>query len=188
MKRQLSKLGLAKVALTGATLGSLMDAFHTYGGATSYPDPVLLRAAWWTPIIFAIAYLSIALVYVPVQWLFKSELPSGKQQLFGVVFFAALYFASGFLPFENPAKVLVLITGALVLFAFVDRSKAAITCGVAGAFIGPVTEIILTKLELFSHLQPDFLRIPMWLPALYFASGPGLGGFLAQLATKQPKA
>lgn len=188
MKREFSKLGLLKVALVGATLGSVMDAFHTYGGATSYPEPVLLRAAWWTPLIFAIAYLSIALVYVPMQWLFKSPLPNGKQQFGGVVFFAGLYFASGFLPFENPAKVLVLLTGALGLFAFVDRSRAAIVCGVAGAFIGPATEIILTKLGLFAHLQPDFLRIPMWLPSLYFASGPGLGGFLAHLATKQAKA
>jgi hypothetical protein len=188
MKRQLTKLGLLKVALTGATLGSLMDAFHTYGGATSYPDPVLLRAAWWTPLIFTAAYLSIALVYVPVHMLFKSPLPNGKQQLGGVLFFAGLYFASGFLPFENPAKALVLVTGALGLLAFVDRSKAAIVCGVTGALIGPVTEIILTKLGLFAHLQPDFMRIPMWLPALYFASGPGLGGFLAHLGTQPAKA
>lgn len=178
----MTRFGLLKVALTGATLGSLMDAFHTYGGATSYPEPVLFRAAWWVPGLFAIAYLSIALAYVPVQRLFKSALPSRNQQIGGVLFFATLYFSSGFLPFENAGKTVVLLTGAALLFAYVDRSKAAIACGVAGAFIGPTTEILLTHLGVFSHLQPDVLGIPMWLPALYLASGPGLGGFLTSLS------
>ena len=107
------------------------------------------------------------------------QLPNWRE---AVVSFAALYFATGFLPVENPAKALVVVTGALLLFAYVDRSKAAIACAIAGAFIGPTTEIILTHLKLFAHLQPDFAGIPLWLPTLYFASGPGLGGFLAGLA------
>src|SRR4051812_11859602 len=40
----------------GATLGSALDAIHSHFGATSYTSPVIAKAAWWVPLLFAGAY------------------------------------------------------------------------------------------------------------------------------------
>ena len=39
------------------------------------------------------------------------------------------------------------------------------------------TDIELSHAEMFRHLRPDFLGIPVWLPALYLATGPSFGQF-----------
>jgi cytochrome bd-type quinol oxidase subunit 2 len=171
--------GALRLLLLGATLGSFMDGFHTYGGATSYPKPVALRMAWWTPALFAIAYALLGFTYRANET--EPTKQTRAQAILGATIFTALYFSSGFLPAPNVAKVAVLLVGAGVLFAFFDRSRAAIVTGVLAAFIGPSFEVLLVHLGLFSHLQPDFFGIPIWLPALYFASGPGLGGLMSRV-------
>lgn len=50
-----------------------------------------------------------------------------------------------------------------------------LTC--VAAFFGPVSEVLLSRAGVFRHLHPDFLGIPVWLPALYLASGPSFGQF-----------
>ena len=176
-------LGLLRVFAFGAVVGAFFDGFHTYGGATSYPDPIALRMAWWTPPLFGAAFTLLSLTYAAARRS-DEDPPPGARRAAGFAAFGALYFASGFLPAGNGAKLAVLLVGAAVLFAFVDRSRAAIVAGVISAIAGPAFEIVLSRLGAFSHLQPDAMGIPVWLPGLYFASGPGLGPFVYALLTR----
>lgn len=172
--------GLARLFVFGATVGSFLDAFHTHGGATLYPHPVFFAMAWWTPPLFGAAYVLLALTYRQNEPRPRVPIPTGRAAL-GFVFFAGLYFASGFLPPANGVKLAVLLLGAGLLFAFVDRSRAALVTGALSALLGPAFEVVLVRAGVFLHLQPDFLGIPMWLPALYLASGPGVGGLASLL-------
>src|SRR5262249_33137322 len=130
--------------------------------------------AWWTPPLFGAAFVLLGVGYALARRA-RDAAPRGARAASGFTLFAALYFASGFMPVSNAVKLAVLLVGAAVLFAAFDRSRAALVAGLASAIGGPAFEVFLVHIGAFAHLQPDFLGIPMWLPALYLASGPGLG-------------
>src|SRR4051812_38755484 len=65
--KQVSPFGWAKMLLFGAVAGSIFDGFHTHGGATSYPHPIVWMMAWWTPLLFAFAYTLSGVVYRVVR-------------------------------------------------------------------------------------------------------------------------
>ena len=104
-----------------------------------------------------------------------------RADLIGAVVFAGLYWLSGYLPGTNVVKLAVLLTGAVLLWLLNDRLVGTIGLGLVAAVLGPTTEIILVHLGAFAHLQPDFAGIPMWLPALYVASAPGVAPLVAWL-------
>jgi multisubunit Na+/H+ antiporter MnhG subunit len=89
--------------------------------------------------------------------------------------FAILYAASAFLPASNVVKLVVLAAGAIVLWAWIDRSWQGVVLAAIAAVTGPLTEAALSRAGLFRHLQADVLGVPIWLPALYAASGPSFG-------------
>jgi hypothetical protein len=84
------------------------------------------------------------------------------------------------MPARNGTKALVLVAGAWAIWLMVDGSVQGAALAVLNAVAGCTTEIVLTHVGAFRHLQPDALGIPVWLPALYLAAGPALG----QLARK----
>lgn len=179
--RALTLAGLLRVALLGATLGSAMDALHTFSGTTAYAHPVLWRAAWWTPLVFAGAYVAMAVVYSAVLGDEAADGPRTKRIL-GVSGFTLLYVVSAFAPVTNLAKAELLVFGALLTFVLVDASVPALATALVAAFTGPFIESRLVAAGLFSHANPDVGGIPLWLPALYLASGPGLSGWLCAVA------
>jgi hypothetical protein len=164
--------GFGRLFVFGAVFGSFFDGFHTFGGATAYASPVALRMAWWTPPLFGGAFVLLGLVYAAAR---RDGDPAARNALAGFAAFGALYFSSGFLPASNAVKLAVLLAGAAGLFAFVDRSRAALVTALAASVAGPGFEVVLVHLGVFAHLQPDFAGVPVWLPGLYFASGPGVG-------------
>jgi hypothetical protein len=170
---------LALLLLFGATVGSLLDAMHTFGGATQYTHPFVLQTAWWVPLLFASAYGFGGFIYAVGYDKLRGRGPlrSWSELALGLVVFAALYAISAFAPLSNVCKMIALAAGAVGLWAWLDRTVVGVflTC-VAGLF-GPVTEVLLSHAELFRHLRPDFLGIPVWLPALYLATGPSFGQF-----------
>jgi hypothetical protein len=161
----------------GATAGTLLDALHTFSGTTEYTSPFVLRTAWWVPLLFASAYGVGGFLYAVAHRRLRgpASLRSGRELAIGLVIFAALYAASAYLPASNVAKTIVLTAGAVSLWLWLDRSFQGLALATVAAIAGPVTEIALIRLGLFRHRQPDFLGIPMWLPALYLASGPSFG-------------
>lgn len=173
--KSLTPLALILFAI-GATAGSALDAIHTHSGTTVYTSPIAwaFDMAWWTPPLFGLAGLSIGISYPLVKRMRGIECaPVHPVSRVAIAFFGfvALYFVSGFFPGSNPVKLAILATGALVLGATMARTKTAFALAALAAVVGPLTEIVLVSQNTFRHLQPDFLGIPMWLPALYASGG-----------------
>lgn len=153
-----------------------MDGFHTFGGVTSYPGALLLRAAWWTPLIFALVYVLIAMVFAA---LVRNEAAPSRGAIFGaLIIFGALYAMTGFAPLSTWFKAILLLLAWVALWFLSRWSRAALAVGLIGALLGPLAEIALVQLGLLRHHPADFLGIPLWLPALYLCCGAGLGPFL----------
>ncbi len=164
------------LSVFGAVVLSAFDAFHTHGGTTRYAHPIAFGAAWWTPLIFGCTTGLGGLVYSALY----ARLGGRRAALVGVArrrslaVFGGVYYASASaLPNAAKLALLALIAGAL--WAWLDRSRAGALLMALLAIAGPCAEIVQVTLGLFAHLQPDLAGVPMWLPALYAASGPVLG-------------
>jgi hypothetical protein len=168
---------LALLFACGAVLGSIFDGFHTFGGATAYPSPVLLRMAWWTPLLFGAAGLGIGLSHADLdRRLRRPPRPlSDRAVAGGLVYFGLFYFMSGFLPTANSARLALLALGFLVLWLLLDRSWQGLALAAMTAVIGCSVEVMLTGAGAFQHLRPDLLGIPAWLPALYMLASLAVG-------------
>lgn len=162
----------------GATVGSALDALHTHSGATTYPKPVFLKMAWWTPGIFGFAGLSTGLAYA------VTERATGKpvardvslgEAAAGFAAFAGLYAITGFLPASNATKLAIVAAGAAGLCATLAPTREAVALAATTAVVGPAIEVFLVSRGAFSHAGDDFLGIPMWLPALYAAGSVAFG-------------
>ena len=166
----------------GAVAISFLDGFHTHSGTTEYPDPVVLQMAWWVPLLFGSVVAIGGLAYDRAyRWMRgPARLPSWQHLTNALFLFAFLYMGSGYLPMRNGAKLLLLLAGAYGIWLLVDGSAQGVALALLNVIAGCTTEIILTRIGAFRHLQADVLGIPMWLPALYLAAGPALG----QLARK----
>lgn len=166
----------------GAVTISFFDGFHTFSGTTEYPNVWLLKMAWWTPLLFGSVVALGGLVYDRAyRWLRgPARLPSWERISTAFVLFGFLYFASGFLPIRGGAMLIVLVAGAFALWLMLDGSPQGIALAAMNAIAGCTTEIVLTRLGAFRHLQADIAGIPIWLPGLYLAAGPAIG----QLARK----
>ena len=161
----------------GATIGVLLDALHTFSGTTEYTHPLVMRTAWWAPLLFANAYGVGGMIYALGHRKLGGapEVRSRRELASGLVAFAGLYAISAYLPAPNVVKLVVLFAGATALWWRLDRTKQGAMLACVAAIAGPTTEIVLTHFGLFRHLQADVLGIPIWLPALYLASGPSFG-------------
>lgn len=161
--------------LGGAAL-TVCDGFHTHSGTTTYPTPVFLRMAWWTPLLFGMtAGFGGFLFALGCRALGARRKPTVARIVAASTLFCTLYFASGFLPVDSVSKTALLFAGALVCFTISDRTwQGALLAGVA-AVAGCAVEITLSRLGAFSYVRPDVWGIPYWLPCLYLASGSAVG-------------
>jgi len=171
-----SSLSYARAALLfgfGAVVGSGLDALHTNSGTTVYASPWVFAMSVWTPLIFGLAGLSVGLSY-PLAERLTGRRPgrplSWVEVGAGFAAFAGLYATSGYLPASNAAKLVVLLVGAAVLFAWLARTALALAMAVLTAVIGPLVEAALVHTGFFVYREADVLGVAMWLPALY-ASG-----------------
>lgn len=174
----------------GAVIGTLLDAMHTFGGVTAYTHPFVLQTAWWVPFLFASAYGFGGFIYAVGYERLRPAAPIApwNRLVIGVIVFAGLYAISAFAPVTNATKTALLLAGAIALWVWLDRSVAGIfLAGVAG-FFGPLSEVLLSRAEVFRHVRPDLLGIPVWLPALYLATGPSFGQFARRLIRETNRA
>ncbi|HZO13081.1 MAG TPA: hypothetical protein VFB62_07475 [Polyangiaceae bacterium] len=168
----------------GAIGGSALDALHTHSGTIVYAREWFAKMAWWTPLLFGATGV-IALGAYPLieRRLRRSLAPPAKPShlAIGVVVFALLYAASGFLAVSNAAKLFVMLAGALGLFALLGRSLGSIGIALIAATMGSVVEASLIYAGAFRYVTPDRFGIPMWLPGLYAVGAFALGPLGARL-------
>jgi len=99
-----------------------------------------------------------------------------------LISFLLIYAASAFLPYSDISKTIIL--GILVVLMVLrwNRSWHVIIPMLITIFIGCGIESTLCYFGYFQYTQPDFLRIPMWLPVLYAAASIGVGNWARKMA------
>lgn len=169
-ERRRFRRGVLVLAGVGATLGSLLDAIHTHFGATAYTEPLVLRAAWWVPLLFAGAYATS----VARPLLDKGPRPPVWKAALGMAIFITAY-ALSVAPW--PWAVRAAVLGGLFAAGFwvCDRTRGGLIVAATAAVCGPVVEAIMVSAGTFVHHEVLVLGIPGWLPFLYLTAGVGLG-------------
>lgn len=161
----------------GSIVITTFDGFHTWSDTTRYASPVVLRVSWWAPLTLGLASAAggaaYALLYQTLGG--RRAPPSWSLLAPALAIFAALYAFSGFFHGASETKLVVLGTAGLALFAWLDRSLAGIACAAVTAFTGTLSEIVAGRTGAFEYIRPDFLGVPMWLPALYVCAAAVVG-------------
>jgi hypothetical protein len=157
----------------GATLGSALDAIHSHFGAISYTSPVIAKAAWWVPLLFAGAYGT----GIGRPLLAREEPPiSAWKVALGMGLFIAAYWLW-------PVRCALLSAIFLTGWAICDRTRLGLLIAALAAFFGPVVEITLVHAGVFLHHEAHVLGIPVWLPFLYLTASVGLGSLARWLTS-----
>lgn len=167
----------------GAVALTLLDSVHVHTHTLVYSHPFAFGSAWWVPLLMGSAASLGGLAYVAGWKRFggPAKLPSWRKVALGLVACALLYAASGLLPATAASKLVVLSVGAVVIFREVDGTMAGAKLVALGVFLGPLAEAVNPA---FHYVEPDFCRIPMWLPALYACVTPPLGQLARRLAAR----
>lgn len=168
----------------GGVSGAICDGFHSHAGILAYPNELFLKMAWWVPLLFGSATLTVAyghLLYDRVLHLPRRILSWGDV-VGGLVGFFAVYAASAFLPTDGPAKTIILGTTVFIMIWRWNRSWHAIPPMFATIIAGCGVEMTLSRLDSFHYTHPDFWGIPMWLPMLYAAASIGVGNWARKLS------
>lgn len=177
----------------GAIIGSFFDAFHTHSGTTFYTKVWLLKMAWWVPLLFGSSAVLIGFTHLDFDLRLRNS-PlrlSWFEVIAGFLAFGALYFASAFINpiadgftlfhLSHSNKIVFLGLGAFLIWLAFERSWIGFMLGIATTVVGCTVESTLTGLNQFHYVKPDFLRIPYWLPFLYFAASVAVGNVARKL-------
>src|SRR5882672_3982906 len=100
-RTRLGGMGRAAVPLgaLGATVGPVLDGFHTWSGTTWYTSPGWLRTVWWCPLLFGGAALAIGLSRPLLEGRAAPVERAAAGRLAAAIgLFVVAYAASAFLP------------------------------------------------------------------------------------------
>jgi Protein of unknown function (DUF2878) len=157
-----------------------------------YPHAALGQLGWFVPLEFGLAGVAAALGVSLLEGLFGPGLApawTAWERLREVFLLAGLYVtsvgANGASNVAFAVALLALLAGRLA-FAPVRGDWAF---ALAAAIAGPATEAVIHALGAFDYTEPDFLGLPIWLPALWANGGLAirrLFGPLARSAVPQP--
>ena len=174
------RLARATVILAGvgATLGSALDAIHSHFGAISYTSPVLAKAAWWVPLLFASAYAGG--IARPLLAREEPRPPLWKVAL-GLGLFIAAYWLT-VAPWSLPVRCSLLGALFVASWASCDRTRLGLLLAAVAAVVGPSVEMALIHAGVFVHHEVLAFGIPAWLPLLYLTAAVGLGALARWLA------
>jgi hypothetical protein len=167
----------ATLALTGATLGTALDATHVHTGTTAYTHPSLLGQAWWVPPLFAGAGVVIGLARPVAERLFGrvAPPPAWGAVIVAMGLFILAYAASGLL--DGSPWFCALLLAALFVAGWLryDGSSLGLLLAALTAVGGTLVEMWLVQVGAFSYLAPSMGGVAVWLPALYLCAAVGVG-------------
>jgi hypothetical protein len=169
--------------LLGMILGPLMDGFHTHSGTAYYPRPWKWMMAWWVPLLFGTATVTIGLSHLDFdKWLRRVQRNHSWFAVWsGIVCFAALYFASAYLSIDETQKLSVMIVTAFLVWYVLEKTYAGFLFALVIAAIGTAVESLLGHAGLFIYTKPDMFGVPYWLPCLYVAASVAVGNLARKL-------
>jgi hypothetical protein len=145
-------------------------------GVLVYPRPFLFGQAWWVPLLFGA--VGVVFVYLAV-YLTRILLPAstppardpGGRALLSAAWFVAAYLAGGLFDAQATTLAVLLLILWLARLAESSRSLRELLViaglGIAIAAGGSLGEAVFSWLGLMRYPRPDFLGLPLWLPALW---------------------
>jgi hypothetical protein len=167
----------AKLFLLGVTLGTALDAVHTFTRTTFYTTPFAFGTPWWVPIEFGLAGIAVGLGRRLVERTFRAETaaPGAPVLAIGLAIFVLAYVASGLLSASAPLTAAVL--GALFVVGWLvcDRTRVGLAAAAGTALVGVLVEIALIRAGVFGYTRPGLLGVANWLPLLYACAAVGIG-------------
>ena len=178
-----SPRALAVLFVIGAVFLSLLDSIHVHTHTLEYVHPVFHGSAWWVPLLMGCAAAAGGALYVE-GWARlggRATLPSRASIARALLAFAVMYAASGLLPATHATKLVAIAVGAVVIFREVDGTRVGAMLILPGVIGGCAAEAINHG---FFYLDPDALRIPIWLPALYACATPALGQLARRVSAR----
>jgi len=159
---------LAALFVGGAVLGVLFDQIHVIGGVLFYREPFFPNQAWWVGPQFGAATVTAVLCGRPFvrghHRLARSVVKDG-------LWFLAAYLATAAFKGFAPAVCVGLVATWVVRVWLSPGRQRVVLYSVALSLIGTGYEAALTGAGLFSYTSPDFINVPIWLPALYLHAG-----------------
>lgn len=161
--------------LLGATLGTMLDAFHVYSKVERYPSPAFLGVAWWVPLLFGAAVVSIACSHPLVDPLLHHR--RYRPLLNSVIALAWLplaYLISASV-FDTFTKTGLLLLIYINFWLLTGGGWQNIVLSLVTAIAGTLIEMILVAAGAFSYLHPDLLGVPYWVPCMYACASLALG-------------
>jgi hypothetical protein len=165
---------VVRLFLLGAVVLTLLDSVHVHTHTLAYAHPVAFGSAWWVPLLMGSATALGGAAYVRAWKRLGGPAKLASWKSIGAACASAflMYAASGLLPGTALTKLIVLSVAAVVIHREVDGTRQGAWLMLAGAVLGPIAEAINPA---FHYLDPDFMGVPVWLPALYACITPALG-------------
>ena len=172
--------GFVALFVFGAVVLTLLDSVHVHTHTLFYDHPVAYGSAWWVPLLMGSAASFGGLAYVIGWKRFGGPSELAPWPAIGRAILAAMlmYVASGLLPATATSKLIVITIAAYVIWRDVDGTRAGAKLLFIGALLGPIAEAINPN---FHYVDPDFARVPIWLPSLYACITPALGQLARRL-------
>lgn len=171
----LAPLGLARLALAGATAATLFDAVHVHTQTLSYPKPFLFGQAAFVFPGFVGAFLAMAFAYgALVRWLppsipraFSTSPTSGSGFIEALTTFSLAYALSGYGNREPLQLALILYATAALRLALAPDRLFMTLMALILAVAGMLAEGTMSLFGLVRYREPEIYGVPFWLGALY---------------------
>jgi hypothetical protein len=177
--------------LLGATVGPVLDHVHVATGTIRYPHPALWGQAWWVPLLYAGAALSIGLSHPAMDRLLGRRTTRGRSTValvVGIAGMGAVWAGSGFLKDFPLMAGAVLAPAALALWWWLDGTWQGLVLAASTALGGAVVEYSLIQAGLFAYCMPFVGPVPSWLPWLYVSGSVAMGNVGRRIASTSPAA
>lgn len=173
--------------VVGGIVGAICDGFHSHQNILEYSHAWAFKMAWWVPLLFAVATLTVAYGHLLIDRAFHlpRRRPGRLRVVAGLAAFVAVYAASAYLPVENDAKILILDMAIIGMWLAFNRCWQGVLQMILTSILGCTVEISLVVNGSFRYIHPGFLGIPYWLPFLYGAASIGVGNWARQLAYRK---
>ena len=171
----------------GATVGTVLDGFHTFSGTTWYAYPQFVRTVWWQPLLFAAAAVAIGMGRVIVDRVLRRQdpVPGWSQVVAAMALFIGCYAATAFLPWSELSKALLVTACFVGGWLAWDRTALGLAAALLTGLGGWAVERTISSAGLFSYLHPSFGGVALWLPALYFLAALSIGMLARRLCVHE---
>lgn len=162
--------------LTGAVLGSGLDALLVIGQVENYPFSNLFVLPWWVPLLFGTATVIIAyahLLFMPL--LGHMRRPETLTTAIVEQGWLLLSYLLLCIHMDTPSKTLLLGILCFQFWLLGKKSWQNLLVSTVIAITGTLIEMILVAARIFAYTQPDLFGVPYWLPVLYLCASFAIG-------------